>query len=152
MNNPRTPSPEASGSTINLTVHIPDDWNPVRAMGAICDLSSDYGRACEGVCPAQQEARFRDISLRLVTEAMRTNELLRRQQEALNAAKAALALAKDSLATPAQPQRLLPGHYYPLSVRLDAAAAAAHNRRQDIPDALLQVDRALASLNVDCLP
>ena len=154
--------PESSGIE-PMRFFIPEDWTPVSALCAIADESSAYGKRCEGVCPAQQEARFRELSLRLILETGRLNELMRRQAEAIATAQEALArvslglaperIARDNMELP--PERLTPGAYYALEARLAAAADSRHDsaaaiaRRRAGVEAL---DLLAYTLRQDCFP
>jgi len=142
-----------------LRFHIPEDWSPVPALCAIADTASAYGKACEKVCPAQQEARFRDLALSLILETGRLNELMRRQALAIHTAQEALArvalgLAPERHARDAE-ERLTPGAYYAVEARLAAAADARHDaaaaiaRRRAGCEAL---DLLSFTLRQDCFP
>lgn len=142
-----------------MRFHLPEDWSPVNALCAIADESSAYAKRCEGVCPAQNEARFRELSIRLILEAGRVNELMRLQAEAISTAqealaRAALGLAPERHARDAE-ERLTPGAYYTLEARLAAAADARHDiaaavaRRREGVEAL---DLLSFTLRQNCFP
>jgi hypothetical protein len=146
-----------------MRFHIPEDWTPVSALCAIADESSAYGKVCVGVCPAQQESRFRELSLRLILETGRINELMRRQADAIATAQAALArvalglaperIARDNTELP--PERLTPGQYYALEARLAAAADARHDSAAAIARrraGLEALDLLSFTLRQDCFP
>ena len=126
-------TPANSAGTLRLSVHLPEDWSPVKALTAIADRSNEYGRACVGVCPAQQEARFRDLSMMLISEALRVNELLALQADAIATAQEALARVSLGLAPERHaadtlpPVRLVPGQYYTPEARHAAAREARHD-------------------------
>jgi hypothetical protein len=150
--------PETSGIS-PLRFHIPDDWTPVSALCAVADESSAYGKRCEGVCPAQQEARFRELSMRLILETGRINEVMRRQAEAIATAQAALARVALGLAPERHAredgERLTPGQYYTLEARMSAAADARHDSAAAIARrraGLEALDLLSFTLRQDCFP
>jgi hypothetical protein len=150
--------PETSGIS-PLRFHIPDDWSPVSALCEVADLSSAYGKACEKVCPAQQEMRFRELSMRLILETGRINELMRRQAEAIATAQEALARVALGLAPERQArddgERLTPGQYYTLEARMSAAADARHDSAAAIARrraGLEALDLLSLTLRRDCFP
>ena len=150
--------PESSGINL-MRFHIPEDWSPVSALCAVADESSAYGKLCVGVCPAQQEARFRELSLRLILETGRLNELMRRQAEAIATAQAALARVALGLAPERHArdggERLTPGQYYALEARLSAASEARHDAAAAIAQrraGLEALDLLAYTLTQDCFP
>ena len=142
-----------------MRFHIPEDWSPVSALCAIADESSAFGKRCEGVCPAQQEARFRELSIRLILETGRINELMRRQADAIATAQAALARVALGLAPERHArddgERLTPGQYYALEARLAAASEARHDAAAAIAQrraGLEALDLLAFTLRQDCFP
>ena len=150
--------PESSGIE-PMRFFIPEDWSPVSALCAVADESSAFGKRCEGVCPAQQEARFRELSIRLILETGRLNELMRRQAEAIATAQEALARVALGLAPERHArddsERLTPGQYYALEARLAAASEARHDSAAAIAQrraGLEALDLLAFTLRRDCFP
>jgi hypothetical protein len=136
MHNPTHLPPVTTGiSPIVLSIHLPEDYHPVNAIVRIADEAATYARTTEerptAYCPAQQESRFRNINHGLLMEAMRLNELMRQQRDAIAEAQAALsavALAfPERHARSAPVERLTPGAYHSPEARAAAAAEARHD-------------------------